>query len=150
MTVARRQFLQSAAASVAVAVPAMPPGCIMSPAAASILKAAPYVPAQDDAELLRLASRFQAVASEQSTAWAVFCDANPSKEACADVEPYFAGLFAEWVGTSDTCYGIAPTTPAGASALLKVILERDADFIDDEPKEALRRLSDALAAMVRA
>jgi hypothetical protein len=47
MSVARRHMLKSAVAAIAVAVPAMMPGCAMAPAVASIRKAAPYLPGID-------------------------------------------------------------------------------------------------------
>lgn len=151
MTIARRQFLQSAVASVAVAVPAMLPGFVMSPAAASILKAAPYVPASGDAELIRLAAQFHAVAAEQEDVVARL-GAMPSLSAedCAAADAEIDRLYVDWAGTSDACYEMAPTTPAGAVALLGVILARDADFIDDEPMKGLRVLHGAMLAMVRA
>jgi len=59
MTVARRSVVKSLFGSVALAAPAMMPGCAVSPAAEAIVKAAPYVPAADDqAELVRLGREF--------------------------------------------------------------------------------------------
>lgn len=57
----RRSALQAAAAA---AVAAIPPGCIMSPAAAAIRKAAPYIPG-NDADLVALGRRFD----EAHAAW---------------------------------------------------------------------------------
>ncbi|HEV2508655.1 hypothetical protein [Bosea sp. (in: a-proteobacteria)] len=147
----RRAAIKGVLTSVAVTVPALPPGGALAPAAASILKAAPYVPASDDAELLGLSARFHQICAEQEALWVRCCamvDASSPEAEALDKEA--AGMYDAWAGTSDACYTMTPTTPAGAAALLGVILERDADFIDDEPKQALRNLHTALAAMVLA
>lgn len=64
MLLERRRLLTTALASAALSAPAMLPGCIMSPAAASIRKAAPYIPG-DDAELVALGRQFD----EAHAAW---------------------------------------------------------------------------------
>lgn len=148
MTVARRQIFQSALASVAVTVPAMLPGCVLSPAAASILKAAPYVPATDT-DLLRLSARFFEVVAEQEQKWQRYLTMDASTPEAKALGEEVDGMYGEWAGSSDACYAIAPSTPAGAAALLSVILARDADYIDDAPMKALRMLCDALTTMVR-
>ncbi|BCB17899.1 hypothetical protein [Bosea sp. ANAM02] len=60
----RRSLLKSALASAALSAPAMLPGCMLSPAAAAIRKAAPYIPG-DDAELVTLGRQFD----EAHAAW---------------------------------------------------------------------------------
>ena len=146
----RRAAIKGVLTSVAVTVPALPPGCALAPAAASILKAAPYVPASDDAELLGLSARFHQICAEQEAIWVRCCAMDASAPEAEALGKQATGMYDAWAGASDACYAMTPTTPAGAAALLGVILERDADFIDDEPKQALRNLHTALAAMVRA
>ncbi len=144
----RRSLLKSALASAAISAPLLV-GNLVSPAAAAIRKSAPYVPSHDEAELLRLSSRFFEVATEQKEKWQHYLsmdDSSPEAKALGDE---FDALYDEWAGTSDACYALCPSTPTGAAALLAVILERDADFIDEKPMTALRMLGDALAKMVR-
>lgn len=151
MTIARRQVLQSAVAYVAVTVPAILPGCALTPATAAILKAAPYVPAtDDDDELLRLSAHFHQICADQEALWERCCTMDASAPEAKALGEQISGMNDAWAGASDACYAMTPTTPAGAAALLSVILERDADFIDDEPKQALSNLHKALAAMVHA
>ena len=60
----RRSVLKTTAAAIAATVPAMLPGCMLSPAAAAIRKSAPYVPG-DDTELVALGHQFE----EAHSAW---------------------------------------------------------------------------------
>lgn len=149
MRLERRSLLKSALASAAISAPAMLPGCLLSPAAASILKTAPRVPVTDDAELLWLSARFFQVVAEQEEKCERHCAMDASTPEARALGKEVDGMYDEWAATSDACYAIAPSTPAGAAALLDVILARDADYIDDAPKKALRVLRDALANMVR-
>lgn len=55
----------------------------------------------------------------------------------------------QWAAAADACYVVVPTTPAGALALLDVILAREVDFIDETAVKALRVLRGGLASMVR-
>jgi hypothetical protein len=57
-------------------------------------------------------------------------------------------VYDQWAAAADACYTTAPKTPAGALALLDVILAREIDFIDEAAVKPLRSLRDGLAAMV--
>lgn len=66
----RRSLLKTALASAALSAPAMLPGCFLSPAAAAICKAAPYIPQGDPlaaviAEYFHQSAIFNERASEE-------------------------------------------------------------------------------------
>lgn len=102
----RRHVLTTTAATIAAAVPAMLPGCMMSPAAASIRKAAPYIPPAGDAELTRLGGEFDRLLKERDTG---------------------GGSEALWLRTeaaADRIMAVPPTTMAGLALWARVMLWR--------------------------
>lgn len=57
--------------------------------------------------------------------------------------------YERWTAAADACYAVVPKTPAGALALLDVILTREIDFIDENVVvKALQTLRTGLAGMV--
>lgn len=65
----RRSLLKTALASATLSAPAMLPGCFLSPAAAAIRKAAPYVPTVDDAELVEIGREVETLMAEWRPIW---------------------------------------------------------------------------------
>lgn len=137
-----------------VAIPAAISSCAISPAAAAIVKAVPYLPAADgaspDAGLLDLAAQFHRVHEAQQKIWERYC-ALPT--GCAEHKRLHIAMdehYNAWAAASDGCYSIAPQTLAGAAAMLDVIIIRDGDNIDDAVLKPLLLLRDSLCAMVQA
>jgi hypothetical protein len=144
-TRSRRSFLSTATVAVAASLP----GCsIVSPAAASICKAAPYIPAASpDAEIVTLCADFLRLDTEHAAAWEE-CNSLSSDD--PKWVSYSLGAdeqYETWAAAADACYAAVPRTPAGAAALMGVILHRDAAFIDAEPAKALDAVRLALLKM---
>lgn len=58
--------------------------------------------------------------------------------------------YERWAAAADACYAMVPETPAGALALLDVILSRESDFIDEQVVlKALQTLRAGLAVIAR-
>jgi hypothetical protein len=133
MSLHRRTFLNTAAVAAAASIP----GCMaVAPAAASICKAAPYVPRTDD-PALALAERFSA----HHTAFS-----NLPVDAPNDV------CGRAWLACSSAaadCYSTPPQTAAGALALVSVMIDRENDCIDADLMAGLCSLRDGLAAMAQ-
>lgn len=141
-------------ALVAAAFPVAISGCAISPAAAAIVKAAPYIPAAGgvlpDARLLELAAQFHRVHDAQQKIWERFCSLPPGSAEHRQLGIEMDQHHHVWAATSDSCYSIAPQTLAGAAALLDVIMVRDGENIDDAVLKPLLLLRDSLRAMVQA
>lgn len=155
----RRAAIKGALA--AAVIPAAISSCAISPAAAAIVKAAPYIPAADgaspDARLLDLAAKFHRVHEAQQKIWDRYCSlpAGCAEHRVGSAEHKQFDLtmdeyYTAWAAASDSCYSIAPQTPAGAAAMLDVIMIRDGDNIDDAVLKPLLLLRDSLCAMVQA
>lgn len=132
MSLHRRTFFNTAAVAVAASLPS----CItMAPAAASIRKAAPYLPPNDD-PALALAARF---ALEHVAFNSLPNDANNEDNDRA---------WHTWASAAAACYSTPPETPAGALALVSAMIDRERGCIDAEAMAGLCTLRDGLAAMV--
>jgi hypothetical protein len=152
----RRSAIKSVLTSAVV--PSVVTGCAISPAAAAICNAAPYVPARlnvavgggPDAELLELCAQFHRINDEENAAFERFC-ALP--EDCHEAKAMAAGFderYPAWNALADACYEAAPKTPEGAAAVLDVVFARDSEHIEEAAQKALRHLRDCLNAMGRA
>ncbi|RXT46101.1 hypothetical protein B6S44_24990 [Bosea sp. Tri-44] len=120
-------------------------------------KAAPYAPdtlsqsggAADspDAKLLDLCAQFHRLTEADAAAWERYCSMPEDSPEAKALSLEFDGRYDAWAAVSDTCYATPPRTPAGAAALLDVILSRDAEFIDAAAQKPLRLVRDSLQAM---
>lgn len=156
----RRSFLSTAA----VAAAASASGCaVTAPAAAAICRAAPYVPAVDapplvvageatvssDAELLELYETFRRLTKSDAEAFERYCATPRGTPEARALDADLEARYSEWADIADRCYAMQPSTTAGALALLDVVLERDADNIEDIILEPIRRVRAALAMTVQ-
>lgn len=139
-TSSRRSFMSTAAVAAAASLP----GCsAMSPAAASIIKAAPYLPCGGDAELIRLGIEYDRAEAESLALWREWCrcDALWRETVTARGISFKSSEDAVWalheeVGAAaasnandagldrldrirDAIHGIKPTTIAGLAAWAK-------------------------------
>lgn len=166
----RRSLLKTAIASAAVS------GCLLSPAAASIRKAAPYVPAADDSELVeigreieRLMAVWRPVWEESNRLHIVWVESVRNKRldhmnreeihasmaavGYDEVEAQNEALVDRLDALAERAWSITPTSPAGLAALAKVarwhcLSPRDLQP-DAEPDLDARRLLLLLAAIER-
>lgn len=139
----RRNLLKSALASAAIAAPAMLPGCFLSPAAASIRKAAPFIPSDQEAELIEIGREVEALTAVWLPIWqesdrlhVLWAESVRNKrldhmsreelDASLAAVGYDKALAANeaMVDRLDLlaarAWEIAPSTPAGLAALAKV------------------------------
>ena len=121
----RRAFLNTAAVAAAASLP----GCtLMSPAAASILKAAPYIPAADP--VFAAIERWLPLQAVLDAAYAI--------EDEAEIDRH-------WGAANEALteiYEVEPTTPEGLIAIMVVMQRQDSVHLDidnlDDRADALR------------
>lgn len=152
----RRAAIKGVLASVAV--PAAVSGCAMSPAAAAICKAAPYLPAplnfasgagsSPDAKLFELCAQFHRLNAAEAAVFERYCSLPEDSPEAKALSDEFDEQYEIWAAVSDACYETAPRTPAGAAALLDVIFARDSEHIDEAVRKPLKLIRDCLNAMV--
>lgn len=153
----RRAAIKGALAD---AVPPVVSGCAISPAAAAIRKAAPYVPAavpqpggagnSPDAKLLDLCAQFLRLDQASTEAFDRYCAMPAGSPEAKALGFEIDARYEAWAAAGDACYTTPPRTPAGAAALIDVILARDSDHIEEAVQKPLRLLRDSLRAMVPA
>lgn len=121
MSSSRRAFLNTAA----VAAAATLPGCMaVAPAAASICKAAPYIPDVENPDpVLAAIDRWRPLQSRLKEA----LDGNDEDEINRHWRPAYDALTA--------IYETEPTTPAGLMAIMVVMREEDSVHLDIERYE---------------
>lgn len=173
MSLERRRLLTTAA-TIAATVPAMLPGCMMAPAAASIRKAAPYVPSADDSELVEIGREIETLMAQWRPIWEesnrlhivwaesvrdkrldhMSCDelhASMAAVGYEEVEAQNEALVDRLDAVSERAWSISPTSPAGLAALAKAARWHCLSPYDllpgAEPNAAPRRLLMLLAAI---